>query len=62
MVFTRLREKSVSCGYETLRDKLIRDKMVLGITDEGIRGCLLWEKELTLTSAVEMHFSLSVAP
>lgn len=62
MVFTRLTEKSVSCGYETLRDKLVRQKTVLGIIDEDARGCPLREKELTLTSAVEMRFGLSVAP
>ncbi len=30
----------------------MRDKLLLGLTDEGARCCLLREKDLTLTSAV----------
>lgn len=34
---TRLREKAATCEYGTLRDQLIRDRLVLGITDESTR-------------------------
>lgn len=51
---TRLREKAATCEYGTLRDQLIRDRLVLGITDEGARRRLLREKDLTLAMAVEI--------
>lgn len=50
---TRLREKAATCDYGALRDELIRDKLVLGITDEGTRRRLLRERDLTLVLAVE---------
>ncbi|CAK6977188.1 uncharacterized protein LOC117548545 [Scomber scombrus] len=34
---TRLREKVATCEYGAIRDELIRDRLVLGITDEGAR-------------------------
>lgn len=34
---TRLREQAASCEYGALRDKLIRARLVLGLTDEGAR-------------------------
>ena len=51
---TRMREKAASCEYGGLRDELIRDRLVLGITDERARRRLLREKDLTLPSAVEI--------
>lgn len=45
---TRLREKAASCEYGTLRDELIRDKIVLGIANESTRRRLLREKNLML--------------
>lgn len=36
-----------------LRDELIRDKIVLGITDEGTCRRLLRERDLTLALVVE---------
>ncbi|KAJ8006345.1 hypothetical protein DPEC_G00134270 [Dallia pectoralis] len=51
---TRLREKAATCEYGTLRDQLIRDRLVLGITDEGARRRLLREKDLTLAMAVDI--------
>ena len=50
---TRLREKAATCDYGALRDELIRDTIVLGITDEGTRRRLLRERDLTLALAVE---------
>uniref|UniRef100_A0AAV2KDB0 ribonuclease H n=1 Tax=Knipowitschia caucasica TaxID=637954 RepID=A0AAV2KDB0_KNICA len=51
---TRLREKAASCDYGELREELIRDRLVLGISDEGVRRRLLREKDLTLSSAIDM--------
>lgn len=51
---TRLREKAATCEYGTLRDQLIRDRLVLGITDESARRRLLREKDLTLAMAVDI--------
>lgn len=50
---TRLREKAGTCEYGQLKDEMIRDKIVLGISDEGTRRRLLREKTLTLVSAIE---------
>lgn len=41
---TRLREKAATCDYAGLKDEMIRDKIVLGITNEGTRRRLLSEK------------------
>lgn len=51
---TRLREKAATCDYAGLKDEMIRDKIVLGITNEGTRRRLLSEKKLTLLTAIEM--------
>lgn len=50
---TRLREKAATCDYGGLKDEMIRDKIVLGITNEGTRRRLLSEKNLTLLTAIE---------
>uniref|UniRef100_A0A8C5PCI9 ribonuclease H n=1 Tax=Leptobrachium leishanense TaxID=445787 RepID=A0A8C5PCI9_9ANUR len=49
---TRLREKAASCEYGSLRDELIRDKIVLGITSESTRRRLLREHDLNLQAAI----------
>ncbi len=51
---TRLREKAATCDYGGLKDEMIRDKIVLGITNEGTRRRLLSEKKITLLTAIEM--------
>ena len=40
---TRLRKFASPCKFETLTDKLIRDKLVIGIIDRGRKGKLLRE-------------------
>lgn len=49
---TRLREKAASCEFGGLKEELTR--LVLGISDEGVRRRLLREKDLTLTIAIDM--------
>ncbi len=43
-----LRSLSKTCNYGALTDNLIRDRMVVGILDKGIRKKLLQESKLTL--------------
>ena len=51
---TKLREKAASCEYGQLREELIRDRLVLGVSDEGVHRRLLREKGLTLASAIDI--------
>lgn len=51
---TRLREKAAACEFGTMKDELIRDKLVLGITDEGARHCMLRERDLKLDEAIRI--------
>ena len=46
----RLRKLPMTCDYGTLTSQLIRNSLVVGIGDEGIRSR---EKTLTLDSAVD---------
>lgn len=43
-----------SCEFGQLKDQLIKDKIVTGIPDNGLRERLLREKDLTLDKAVQM--------
>ncbi|KAJ8353117.1 hypothetical protein SKAU_G00206840 [Synaphobranchus kaupii] len=51
---TRLRERAATCEYRGLRDEMLRDRLVLGISSEGTRRRLLRERDLTLPVAVEI--------
>ena len=57
---TRLREKAATCEYGALRDELIRDRLVLGITDEGARRRMLREKDLKLEGAIDIVRAVEV--
>lgn len=50
----RLRKLAATCEYGTLTSELIRDRLVIGISEHGIRSRLLREKTLTLDSAVNI--------
>ena len=50
---TRLWERA-SCEYRGLKDKMIRDRLVLGVASENTRRHLLCERELMLPTAVEI--------
>jgi len=41
------------CGFGTLEDSLLRDKIVFGVNNENVRQCLLEEENLTLTKAIQ---------
>lgn len=49
-----LKKLSKSCEFDTLCDSLIKDRLVCGISNIGIRERLLREPELTLEKAVEI--------
>ena len=50
----RLRHLVSTCGFNDLTDALIRDRIVIGINDQGLRKRLLREKDLTLDKAVDI--------
>lgn len=49
-----LRSLSKTCNYGALTDNLLRDRMVVGILDKGIRKKLLQESKLTLQSCIDI--------
>ena len=49
-----LRSLSKTCNYGVLTDNLIRDRMVVGILDKGIRKKLLQESKLTLQGCIDI--------
>ena len=51
---TDLRRLSVNCNYGDLRESLIRDQVVSGVSNTEIQERLLRETDLTLDSAVKI--------
>lgn len=51
---TDLKNKARDCEFELLTDSLIQDKIVCGIMDDQVRGCLLREPDLTLNKAIDI--------
>ena len=49
---TELKSRSRHCEFGTLRDSLIRDRIVAGIQDAKVRERLLRETDLTLDKAI----------
>lgn len=54
MFVMKLTEKAASCEYGQPKEELIRDRLVLGVSDESVRRRLLRQKDLTLASAIEI--------
>ena len=50
----RLCELSKNCGYGTMRDDLVCDRMVLGASHNDLRLRMFREKDLTLDKAISM--------
>ena len=42
------------CGFATLRDSLIRDRLILGVKNDRARKKLLEQKDLTLDKALDI--------
>lgn len=58
--YASLLELSRNCGFGDLRDSLIRDRIVVGVRDPGLRKRLLFEKTLTLQECMEKARSVEV--
>ena len=51
---TALKILAETCEYGNLKDSLIRDRIVCGVTSGNLRKQLLKERELTLQKAIQM--------
>lgn len=51
---TDLKLKCQSCNFGELADSLIRDRIVMGVRDKGLREKLLGEVDLTLERAIQI--------
>ena len=51
---TTLRALAETCEFETLKDDLIRDRIICGVRDKGIQRKLLQECSLTLSKCVDI--------
>ena len=51
---TDLKLKARTCGFGTLKDSMIRDRIVLGVNSPRIRERLLREEDLTLDTAIKI--------
>lgn len=54
-----LRNKAKTCRFDELTDELIRDRLMCGVTNDGMRKILLRDSELTLTKATDLSNSQS---
>ena len=51
---TALRTLAKTCNFNTMQDRMIRDRIVVGIRDNGTRKKLLAESKLTLNKCVDI--------
>ena len=51
---TDLRLKVKTCEYGTMADEMIKDRIVVGVQSDIVRGRLLCEKDLSLTKAIDI--------
>ena len=51
---TRIKNLAATCEFQDIKDSMIRDRIVAGISDNHTRERLLAKKDLTLTTASEM--------
>ena len=51
---TALMKLSENCGFGTLRESLVRDRLILGVKDDRIQEKLLGKRDLGLDKAVEI--------
>lgn len=58
---TNLRQLSSTCEFSTLVDSLIKDRLILGISDLSIKDRLLRESDLNLNKALEICRTAEVA-
>ncbi|XP_024942173.1 uncharacterized protein LOC107269153 [Cephus cinctus] len=51
---TDLKKLSATCGFDHLRDGLIKDRIVCGIRDTELKNCLLREEDLNLEKCIKI--------
>ncbi|KAJ8029616.1 hypothetical protein HOLleu_29056 [Holothuria leucospilota] len=51
---TDLKTKAKTCEFGGLCDRLIKDRIVVGVTDEQVRARLLRERDLSLQKAIDI--------
>jgi hypothetical protein len=49
-----LKIKAGTCKFETLKDEMIRDRLVVGIRSDAVRKLMLREEKLTLEKAIQI--------
>jgi hypothetical protein len=49
-----LRLKVKTCEYGTMADEMIKDRIVVGVQSDIVRGRLLREKDLNLSKAIDI--------
>ena len=54
---TDLKNKAIQCEFGDLKDSLIKDRIVCGISNEGCRARLLRETDLTLNKLLDISRS-----
>ena len=52
--YASLLSMSKTCSFDNLADSLIRDRLVVGLRDSGVRKKLLYENDLTLKRTLEI--------
>lgn len=50
------------CGFGNLHDELIRDRIVVGLSDKGLSEKLQLEAEMTLEKAMKRKFCSRILP
>lgn len=50
---TKIKSQSAKCGFETLHDSLLKDKIIIGIRSEAVREQLLAEDDLSLDKVIQ---------
>ena len=51
---TELKNLAASCEFRDLKDELLRDRILMGVRDNNVRGRLLRETDLTLKKAIDL--------
>lgn len=54
LFLTDLKKLSIPCGFGTLRDGLIKDRIISGLTDSNLKNRLLREDELDLDKCIRI--------
>lgn len=54
LFLTELKGLSLPCGFDTLRDGLIRDRIISGIQDVSLKNRLLQENDLDLDKCIRI--------